>query len=61
MCFLRHLSEEDALKHLSRPSSFRDKIIGIGLDSGEVGNPPEKFAAGLCAAGNITFIWSRTQ
>ncbi len=44
MCFLRHLSEEDAFETLEQALPYRDKIIGIGLDSGEVGNPPEKFA-----------------
>jgi adenosine deaminase len=44
MCFLRHLSEEDAFETLEQAMPFRDKIIGVGLDSGEVGNPPEKFA-----------------
>ncbi|MEO6018464.1 MAG: adenosine deaminase [Polaromonas sp.] len=44
MCFLRHLSEEDAFETLEQAMPFRDKLVGIGLDSGEVGNPPEKFA-----------------
>jgi adenosine deaminase len=44
MCFLRHLSEEDAFETLEQALPFQDRIIGIGLDSGEVGNPPEKFA-----------------
>ena len=44
MCFLRHLSEEEAFETLEQAMPFRDKLIGIGLDSGEVGNPPEKFA-----------------
>ena len=44
MCFLRHLSEEEAFETLEQALPFRDQIIGIGLDSGEVGNPPEKFA-----------------
>ena len=44
MCFLRHLSEEDAFATLEQALPFRDHIVGIGLDSGEVGNPPEKFA-----------------
>jgi len=44
MCFLRHLSEEDAFATLEQALPFRDQIVGIGLDSGEVGNPPEKFA-----------------
>ncbi|MFS2035293.1 adenosine deaminase [Polaromonas sp. CT11-55] len=44
LCFLRHLSEEDAFETLEQALPFRDKFIGVGLDSGEVGNPPEKFA-----------------
>ena len=44
LCFLRHLSEEDAFATLEQALPFQGKIIGIGLDSGEVGNPPEKFA-----------------
>ena len=44
LCFLRHLSEEDAFETLEQALPFQDKFIGIGLDSGEVGNPPEKFA-----------------
>lgn len=44
MCFLRHLSEEDALATLDAALPYRDKIIGVGLDSSEVGHPPEKFA-----------------
>ncbi len=44
LCFLRHLSEEDAFAILEEALPFQDKFIGIGLDSGEVGNPPEKFA-----------------
>ncbi|MEO6292698.1 MAG: adenosine deaminase [Burkholderiaceae bacterium] len=44
LCFLRHLSEEEAFETLEAAMPFRDKFIGIGLDSGEVGNPPEKFA-----------------
>ena len=44
MCFLRHLSEQDAFATLELALPFRDKLIGIGLDSSEQGNPPEKFA-----------------
>ncbi len=43
MCFLRHLSEEEAFETLKQALPFKDKIIAIGLDSGEKGNPPEKF------------------
>ena len=44
LCFLRHLSEEEAFETLEKALPFRDKVIGVGLDSGELGNPPEKFA-----------------
>ena len=44
MCFLRHLPEQDTFETLEQALPYREKIIGIGLDSGEVGNPPEKFA-----------------
>lgn len=44
MCFLRHLSEEEAIATLEESLPYRDKFIGVGLDSSEVGHPPEKFA-----------------
>ncbi|WP_038489686.1 adenosine deaminase [Janthinobacterium agaricidamnosum] len=44
LCFLRHLPEDDAFKTLEAALPYRDKFIGIGLDSSEVGHPPEKFA-----------------
>ncbi|MEZ7933844.1 MAG: adenosine deaminase [Sulfurospirillum sp.] len=43
MCFLRHLSEENAFETLKASLPFKDKIIGVGLDSSEVGHPPSKF------------------
>lgn len=43
MCFLRHLSQEDAFKTLDEALIFKDDIIGVGLDSSELGNPPSKF------------------
>lgn len=44
LCFLRHLSEQEAFAVLEEALPFRDSFIGVGLDSGERGNPPEKFA-----------------
>lgn len=44
LCFLRHLSEDDALATLDAAMPWRDRFIGVGLDSSEVGHPPEKFA-----------------
>jgi adenine deaminase len=43
MCFLRHLDEADAQKTLDLALPYRDRIMGVGLDSSEVGNPPSKF------------------
>lgn len=43
LCFLRHLSEEDAFATLEAALPFREHFIGVGLDSSEVGHPPEKF------------------
>jgi len=43
LCFLRHLPEEDAFATLEEALPYRQHFIGVGLDSGEVGNPPEKF------------------
>jgi adenosine deaminase len=44
LCFLRHLSEEDALATLEAAMPWCDHFMGVGLDSSEVGHPPEKFA-----------------
>ena len=43
LCFLRHLSEEDAFATLEAALPFRSEFVGVGLDSGERGNPPSKF------------------
>ncbi len=53
MCFLRHLSEEAAFATLEEAKPYLDKIIGVGLDSSEVGHPPEKFARVFEAAGEL--------
>jgi hypothetical protein len=45
LCFLRHLSEEAALATLRRALPYRQHFIGVGLDSGERGNPPENLRA----------------
>jgi adenosine deaminase len=44
MCFLRHLSAQEAMAVLDQALPFRHLIDGVGLDSSELGNPPEKFA-----------------
>ena len=43
LCFLRHLSEEDAFATLEAALPLREHFIGVGLDSSELGHPPEKF------------------
>ena len=43
LCFLRHLSEDAALRTLDEALPFRDRLLGVGLDSSEVGHPPSKF------------------
>ena len=50
MCFLRHLSEEAAFETLKRAEPWLDQIVGVGLDSSEVGHPPSKFARVFTAA-----------
>ncbi|MDX9969995.1 MAG: adenosine deaminase [Hydrogenophaga sp.] len=43
LCFLRHLGEDDAFATLDAALPWREHFIGVGLDSSEVGHPPEKF------------------
>ena len=50
LCFLRHLSEDDALETLEEALPWREHFIGVGLDSSEVGHPPEKFARAFARA-----------
>jgi adenosine deaminase len=45
MCFLRDLPVDAAMRTLEQALSFRDRITGVGLDSGEVGHPPADFVA----------------
>jgi adenosine deaminase len=44
LCFLRHLSEDEALATLDEALPWQHHFIGVGLDSSERGHPPEKFA-----------------
>jgi adenine deaminase len=71
MCFLRDRSADEAMATLEQSFAHRDVIFGVGLDSAEVGHPPEKFrdvfeqaaAAGLRAVahageeGPPEYIW----
>ncbi len=44
MCFLRDLTAESAMETLNHAIPYGDRIVAVGLDSAEVGNPPSKFA-----------------
>jgi adenosine deaminase len=50
LCFLRHLSEEDALATLRDAEPYLDRIVGVGLDSSELGHPPANFRRAYQAA-----------
>lgn len=56
MCFLRHLSEEAAFKTLEQALPYKDQIIGVGLDSSEVGHPPSKFERVFAKAREAGFL-----
>ncbi len=56
MCFLRDLDEESALKTLEEALPYKDLILGVGLDSAEVGNPPSKFKKVYDKAHHLGFM-----
>jgi len=53
LCFLRHLSEDAAFTTLEQAKPYLDHIIGVGLDSAELGHPPEKFERVFQAARDL--------
>lgn len=53
LCFLRHLDEAAAFATLQAAEPWLDRIEGVGLDSSELGHPPEKFARVFAAAGTM--------
>ena len=50
LCFLRHLSEDEAFETFDEALPHKHHFIGVGLDSSERGHPPEKFARGSLKA-----------
>ncbi|WP_312086389.1 adenosine deaminase [Acinetobacter variabilis] len=56
ICFLRHLSEEAAFETLEQALPYKDRIIGVGLDSSEVGHPPSKFERVFAKAREAGFL-----
>jgi adenosine deaminase len=55
LCFLRHLNEAEAFDALEQALPHRDKLVGIGLASSELGHPPEKFARVFAKARALGF------
>ena len=55
LCFLRHFSEDEAFETFEEAFPFRDKFIGVGLDSSERGHPPEKFERVFKRAAQLGF------
>jgi len=53
MSFLRHLSEDEAFATLEQARPWLDRITAVGLDSSELGHPPEKFARVFAAARDL--------
>ena len=53
LCFLRHLPEAAAYQTLEAAGPWLDRIVGVGLDSSEVGHPPSKFAGVFRAAADL--------
>ncbi|HZV84592.1 MAG TPA: adenosine deaminase [Brevundimonas sp.] len=53
LCFLRHLDEDAALATLAAAEPWLDRIVGVGLDSSEVGHPPSKFRRVFDRAGQM--------
>lgn len=56
MCFLRHLSEEAAFETLKQSLPYKKDILAVGLDSSEVGHPPQKFQRVFESAINEGFL-----
>ncbi len=56
MCFLRHLDEKSAFETLQAALPHKNKIVAVGLDSSEVGNPPSKFAKVFAQARKDGFL-----
>jgi adenosine deaminase len=53
LCFLRHLDEESAFETLRQAEPWLDRIAAVGLDSSELGHPPEKFARVFARAAEL--------
>jgi adenine deaminase len=56
LCFLRHLSEDAAMRTLDEARPYSEWLLGVGLDSSEVGHPPSKFRAAYRRAAEVGLL-----
>jgi adenine deaminase len=56
LCFLRDLDIENAMATLDQALAYKDRIVGVGLDSAEIGNPPTKFTEVFARARQEGFL-----
>jgi adenosine deaminase len=56
LCFLRHLSADEALSTLAQALPYKRHIAAVGLDSSELGHPPSKFAQVFARAREEGFL-----
>jgi len=56
LCFLRDLTAQDAMATLDEALAYKERIVAVGLDSAEIGNPPAKFKEPFARARNAGFL-----
>jgi adenosine deaminase len=56
LCFLRDLTVQDAMATLDEALPYKERIVAVGLDSAEIGNPPAKFKEPFARARNAGFL-----
>jgi adenosine deaminase len=56
LCFLRDLTAQDAMATLDEAIPYKERIVAVGLDSAEIGNPPVKFKEPFARARNAGFL-----
>jgi len=56
LCFLRDLTAQDAMATLDEALPYKERIVAVGLDSAEIGNPPAKFKEPFARARNAGFL-----
>ncbi len=56
LCFLRDLTAQDAVATLNEALPYKERIVAVGLDSAEIGNPPAKFKEPFARARNAGFL-----